>query len=132
MSTSVSAEIKTPHSVDVHVGAKVRIRRRFLGLSQTELATAVGVTFQQVQKYERGLNRISASKLYEIAHVLKAPLPYFFEGHGADEITGAPQPVPANFLATPEGMALAEAFPRIRGDRQRRKILELIRTLADD
>ncbi len=132
MSTN-AIDSKTPHAVDVHVGGRVRLRRRFLGLSQTELATAVGVTFQQVQKYERGFNRVSASKLYEIARVLKVPLSYFFEGFDgtADRESGS-DVTPADFLGTTEGLALAEAFPRIRNEDRRRKILDLIHSLADE
>lgn len=133
MSTN-AIDSKTPHAVDVHVGGRVRLRRRFLGLSQTELATAVGVTFQQVQKYERGFNRVSASKLYEIARVLKVPLSYFFEGFdsSAAERDAGSDMTPADFLGTTEGLALAEAFPRIRNEERRRKILDLIHSLADE
>jgi transcriptional regulator with XRE-family HTH domain len=133
MSTN-TIDSKTPHAVDVHVGGRVRLRRRFLGLSQTELATAVGVTFQQVQKYERGFNRVSASKLYEIARVLKVPLSYFFEGFDgtADRSDSGSDLSPADFLGTSEGLALAEAFPRIRNEERRRKILDLIHSLADE
>ena len=70
----------TPHPVDVHVGARIRLRRRVMNVSQTELASALGLTFQQVQNYERGSNRVSASKLYDIASKLEAPIEYFFEG----------------------------------------------------
>ncbi|WP_443750221.1 helix-turn-helix domain-containing protein [Asticcacaulis solisilvae] len=103
-------------------------------MSQTELATAVGVTFQQVQKYERGFNRVSASKLYEIARVLKVPLSYFFEGFDgtADRAETGSDVAPADFLGTSEGLALAEAFPRIRNEERRRKILDLIHSLADE
>lgn len=80
---------KTPpehliHPIDLHVGARVRTRRKFMGLSQETLATALGLTFQQVQKYERGSNRISASKLYEIAKALKVPVDYLFDGYAED------------------------------------------------
>jgi transcriptional regulator with XRE-family HTH domain len=71
--------------VDVHVGSRVRLRRKWLGMSQVTLAKAIDLTFQQVQKYERGKNRISASKLYKIGQVLKAPVGYFFEGYGDGE-----------------------------------------------
>ena len=131
MSTIPSNDVKTPHTVDVHVGAKVRIRRRFLGLSQTDLANAVGVTFQQVQKYERGLNRISASKLFEIAMALKVPLPYFFEGHEGLSSGGLAEPSISDFLRTAEGIELAETFPRIRTADQRRRVLDLIRSLSE-
>jgi transcriptional regulator with XRE-family HTH domain len=74
------AEKHTPHAVDTHVGARIRLRRKTMRLSQTELASALGLTFQQVQKYERGGNRVSASKLYEIAAKLETPIEYFFDG----------------------------------------------------
>ncbi|HVZ30400.1 MAG TPA: helix-turn-helix transcriptional regulator [Asticcacaulis sp.] len=125
---------KTINPVDLHVGSKVRLRRKFLGKSQQQLADAIDLTFQQVQKYERGVNRISASKLYEIAQFLQIPLTYFFEGFGEGERTsGASESEYAvqSFLATSEGIELAEAFPRIRVPKQRRKILELVRSLAD-
>src|SRR5580692_8901907 len=91
------SEDRSPNPVDLHVGARIRMRRRMLGVSQEKLADALGLTFQQVQKYERGANRVSASKLYEIAAALKTPVAYFFEGladpsredGGDDEAHGA-------------------------------------------
>ena len=104
-------------------------------MSQQELADAIGLTFQQVQKYERGSNRISASKLYEIGRVLTVPVGYFFA-----DLTDPPESLEVAkteqaahiFLMTAEGIELAEAFPRIKAAKQRRKILELVRSLADD
>jgi transcriptional regulator with XRE-family HTH domain len=130
--TEVTDKIINP--VDLHVGSKVRLRRKFLGKSQQQLADAIDLTFQQVQKYERGVNRISASKLYEIAQFLQIPLTYFFEGFGEGErVSGTSESEYAvqSFLATSEGIELAEAFPRIKVPKQRRKILELVRSLAD-
>jgi transcriptional regulator with XRE-family HTH domain len=124
-----------PHRVDVHVGARVRMRRRMLDITQQKLAEAVGVTFQQIQKYEQGSNRISASKLYEIAQFLGAPISYFFEGlpePGQDaDMTGLQQKVAA-FLQMPEGVGLIEALPRIRSAQVRRGMLAFAKTLADD
>ena len=123
--------------VDIHVGGRVRVRRKFLGLSQTDLAVALGLTFQQVQKYERGTNRISASKLFEIARTLKVPVAYFFEGYSQSDAgegfseSQAEQNV-NGFLMTSEGIEIAEAFPRIKSAKFRRKVMELVRTLADD
>src|ERR1700679_3443460 len=74
------ADTRLPNPVDLHVGARIRLRRRMQGVSQEKLAAALGLTFQQVQKYERGANRVSASKLYEIASALRAPIAYFFDG----------------------------------------------------
>ena len=128
---------KTPNPIDVHVGSRVRLRRKFLGKSQDALAGHLDLTFQQVQKYERGLNRISASKLFELARALQVPVAYFFEGYTDAEATGAFAPSPAeqsvqDFLATPEGLELAEAFPRIKVPKYRRRIVELVRSLAEE
>ena len=113
------------------------MRRKMLGVSQERLAEALGLTFQQVQKYERGSNRVSASKLYEIARFLSAPVSYFFEGlsdpatGGTGTDDGSEQFV-HDFLMTTEGLELAAAFPRINQSRLRRRLLDLVRTLADD
>jgi transcriptional regulator with XRE-family HTH domain len=114
------------------------MRRKMMGLSQERLAEALGLTFQQVQKYERGSNRISASKLYEIAKFLSVPVSYFFEGlsdpsagRDASGEEGAEQFV-HEFLMTPEGLELAASFPRIKVGRLRRRILDLVRTLTDE
>lgn len=128
---------KHPNPIDLHVGARVRIRRKFLGLSQEALADAIELTFQQVQKYERGANRISASKLYEISKALKTPIPYFFEGYAEGEplegfSESASEKHVHGYLMTTEGIELAECFPRIASPKHRRKILELVRTLAED
>lgn len=121
-----------PHRVDRHVGARVRLRRKSVGISQEQLANALGVTFQQVQKYERGTNRISASKLFETGRALGAPVAYFFEGlspEAEDRAAGSDAGVDA-FLLTPEGIELAGAFPRLP-PAQRRRVLELVQTLVD-
>jgi transcriptional regulator with XRE-family HTH domain len=128
---------KTPSPVDLHVGARVRMRRKFLNMSQEGLADAINLTFQQVQKYERGTNRISSSKLYEIARTLGAPIGYFFEGLGElDEQSGFSESESEQFvhgfLMTTEGIELAEAFPRIKNSKLRRKILDLVRALAEE
>lgn len=125
-----------PHDVDLHVGAAVRLRRKFLGMSQERLAEALDLTFQQVQKYERGSNRISASKLFEISRALKMPIGRFFDG--LDEMTVGGGFVESKsekevheFLMTTEGIEIAQAFPRIRRSAVRRKILDLTRALAE-
>ncbi len=135
--TSVSSEGRLPNPVDAHVGRQIRTRRKILGLSQERLAQDLKLTFQQVQKYERGANRVSASKLYEVARTLHAPIHYFFEGLA--DPAGDHQPGVADagsdqfvhdFLMTPEGLDIAEHFPRIRSAKARRKLLELVRALA--
>ena len=130
-------EERGPAEVDIHVGARIRMRRRSLGLTQQTLAEALGLTFQQVQKYERGANRVSASKLYEIARALQVPAPYFFEGladTGAelqDAARGAEKSI-REFLMTAEGQELAALYPRIEQSRVRRQVLELVRAIAGE
>jgi transcriptional regulator with XRE-family HTH domain len=130
------AEERTPNPVDLHVGGRIRMRRRILGVSQERLAEALGLTFQQVQKYERGANRVSASKLYEIARTLQAPITYFFEGlpdpiaSGQDDANS--EQAMHDFLMTAEGLELASLFPKIRRGRVRRKLLDLVRAMSDE
>jgi transcriptional regulator with XRE-family HTH domain len=122
-----------PHPVDRHVGLRIRMRRKELGISQERLADALGLTFQQIQKYERAANRVSASKLYEIARALNASVGYFYEGLAtADEIDSpaAPNLEAHAFLMTPEGQELAALFPKLARSRVRRKVVELVRAIA--
>ena len=127
---------RSPNPVDLHVGGRVRMRRKMLGLSQERLAEALGLTFQQVQKYERGANRVSASKLYEIARFLSALVSFFFDGLAdpaeGETADGASEQLVNDFLMTSEGLELASSFPKIQRVRVRRRILELVRTLAGD
>lgn len=122
------------HPVDLYVGARLRIRRKMMGLSQTQVADALGITFQQIQKYERGANRISASKLYDAAKLLQAPVSYFFEG--LDETDGGIDDGFAQrmteFVSTPEGLELASLFPRLADRRLRRRVVDLVRAMVDD
>jgi transcriptional regulator with XRE-family HTH domain len=131
-----SAVDHSPNPVDLHVGARVRMRRKLLGVSQERLAGALGLTFQQVQKYERGANRISASKLFEIARFLDVAPAYFFEGLSLEARGKGQKAAPAEqslheFLMTPEGVELASLLPRLHS-KYRRRVLELVRTLAED
>jgi transcriptional regulator with XRE-family HTH domain len=122
-----------PHPVDRHVGLRIRMRRKELGISQEKLADALGLTFQQVQKYERAANRVSASKLFEIARALNASVGYFYEGLASAEEVGvpaAPNLEAHAFLLTPEGSELAALFPRLGRSRIRRKVVELVRAIA--
>ena len=125
-----------PNPVDVHVGLRIRLRRKELGVSQEKLADAIGLTFQQVQKYERAANRVSASKLYEVARALATSTAYFFEGLTDDHIRTAAEPGGQTqmqaFLLTAEGVELATTFPRIQPSRVRRRILDLVRAMVDD
>ncbi|KRA66795.1 Cro/Cl family transcriptional regulator [Caulobacter sp. Root656] len=134
---TTSDQDRSPNPIDLHVGARIRMRRKILGVSQERLADDLGLTFQQVQKYERGANRVSASKLYEIARSLQSSVSYFFEGladptdvDGFEE-NGSEQFV-HDFLMTPEGLELAALFPRIGKSRVRRRILDLVRSMADE
>ncbi len=131
-----AAALNEASPIDRHVGARIRMRRKILGVSQEKLADSLGLTFQQVQKYEKGANRVSASKLYDIAAALQTQVAYFFEGLAdpSAEIDakakGAEQFV-HNFLMTPEGLELAGVFPRITRPAVRRRILDLVRSMAD-
>jgi transcriptional regulator with XRE-family HTH domain len=111
------------------------MRRKELGISQERLAESIGLTFQQVQKYERAANRVSASKLWEMSRALSTNVSYFYEGLGdAIEPRGVnlPREAMQNFLMTPEGIELAAAFPKIAKGRVRRKILDLVRAMAGE
>jgi transcriptional regulator with XRE-family HTH domain len=128
---------RAPNPIDRHVGLRIRLRRKELGVSQERLADSIGLTFQQVQKYERAANRVSASKLWEMARVLKTSISYFYEGLGDPSASEPPTNVGErqsvhDFLLTPEGLELASAFPRIKRARVRRRILELARALAEE
>ncbi len=132
------ADDRSPNPVDLHVGSRIRLRRKILGVSQERLAESLGLTFQQVQKYERGSNRVSASKLYEIASTLQTQVAYFFEGladpsAGQDgEIAPGSERFVQDFLMTPEGLELAGLFPKITRARVRRRVLDLVRSMAED
>src|SRR5579885_1452671 len=129
---------KAPNPIDKHVGSRVRMRRMMLNMSQERLGDALGLTFQQVQKYEKGTNRIGASRLQQIAHILQVPVEFFFEG--GPELAGAGQgaglaeaPSPAyvsDFLATSDGLALTKAFMRIGDSKLRRRIVDLVEQIA--
>lgn len=127
---------RSPNPVDLHVGARIRMRRKILGVSQERLAEGLGLTFQQVQKYERGANRVSASKLYEIARSLQAPVSYFFEGLADPSEPDAGQDARGDqvheFLMTPEGLELATLFPRLTRAPVRRRLLDLVRSMAEE
>ncbi len=135
MAKEVEIQERSPNPVDRHVGLRIRLRRKELGVSQERLADSIGLTFQQVQKYERAANRVSASKLWEMARALKTSIGYFYDGLGepsAEVTPDADRDQVHEFLMTPEGMELAALFPKIRRARLRRKILELVRELAEE
>ena len=126
---------KAPNPTDKHVGARVRMRRMMLSMSQEKLGDALSLTFQQVQKYEKGANRIGASRLQQIAHILQVPVSFFFEGGPAAEgLRGASEGAsPAHvfdFLATRDGLALAKAFMTIKDKKLRRCIVALVEEIV--
>lgn len=130
-----------PHPVDVHVGKRLRLRRSILGLSQEAIGKAIGVTFQQIQKYERGINRMGASRLYDFGRALNVPIAYFYEGYGdyvpmnAGEL-GAAEPEPEKFehddINSRETIEVMRAYYRIKSPAVRKRIMELIRTFAEE
>ncbi|HZT24873.1 MAG TPA: helix-turn-helix transcriptional regulator [Pseudolabrys sp.] len=131
---------KAPNPIDKHVGARVRMRRIMLSMSQEKLGDALGLTFQQVQKYEKGTNRIGASRLQQISHILQVPVSFFFEGapHLAGErhsggMSEAPSPAYiSDFLATSDGLSLTKAFMRIKNAKMRRRIVDLVEQIAGE
>jgi transcriptional regulator with XRE-family HTH domain len=127
---------KTPDPIDLHVGTRVRTRRLLVGLSQEKLGDALGVTFQQVQKYEKGSNRIGASRLQQASKILGVPVNFFFEGAPLDGAlaAGFSEPTEAIYMAdfanTAEGAQLINAFLRIREPKLRKKIIDLVVAMA--
>lgn len=133
------ANKKQPNPIDIHVGARVRLRRMMLGMSQEKLGDNLGITFQQIQKYEKGTNRIGASRLQHIAGVLGVPAAFFFEDAPGTVQTDPNRPAPeessryvADFLSSSEGIQLNTHFIRIKDARLRRKVVELVRAMAGE
>jgi transcriptional regulator with XRE-family HTH domain len=128
------AKIKRSNPIDAHVGSRMRMRRMMLGMSQEKLATAFGVSFQQVQKYEKGMNRMGSSRLQHAASVLNVPVSYFFEG-GADGPFESPSYLSPSyvddFVTTSDGLRLMKAFLRLRPALQRR-IVALVNEVAGE
>lgn len=126
---------RSANPVDVHVGARIRLRRLWLRMSQDHLGEKLGVTFQQVQKYERGANRVGASRLWGMSEALEVPIEYFFEGL-SDVAPGMAEgdqtPMVYDFINSPDGVQLAAAYSRITDPRVRRQVLQLVRVLAGD
>ncbi len=132
---------KSPDLIDRHVGSRVRMRRMLLKMSQEKLGEALGLTFQQIQKYEKGLNRIGASRLQQISKTLNVPPSFFFEGAPTGVAATADGPAGfeedgqsqyvVDFMSTAEGLHLNRSFARIRNPKVRRRLVELIAALAD-
>jgi transcriptional regulator with XRE-family HTH domain len=128
---------KKPHPIDVHVGRRVKMRRMLVGMSQEKLGEQLGLTFQQVQKYEKGANRIGASRLWDLSRILEVPPRYFFEGaraatgQAAEGFTESAQPdYVLDFVQSSEGVQLIKAFIQIKDENVRRGIVNLAKTLA--
>jgi transcriptional regulator with XRE-family HTH domain len=124
---------KVPNPIDKHVGSRLRMRRMMLGMSQEKLGEAFGLTFQQVQKYEKGTNRISASRLQQAAHILRVSVPFFFEGApGGHELSEtAPSPAYVNeFVSSEDGLRLIKAFMRIGRPAVRSRIVNVVQEIA--
>ncbi len=135
------ANKKQPNPIDVHVGSRVRLRRMMLGMSQEKLGEHLGITFQQIQKYEKGTNRIGASRLQHIARVLSTPVSFFFEDapgassetRNADGMAEAPTTsYVVDFLSSSEGIQLNKAFVRIKDAKLRRRLIDLVRAMAGE
>jgi transcriptional regulator with XRE-family HTH domain len=129
--------LKAADDIDAYVGSRVRLRRMTVGVSQEQLGEALGLTFQQVQKYEKGQNRIGAGRLYRIAQILSTPVEFFYEGLPPTATEAEAGPIfersaeIQTFLASPEGHALCFAFQRIRNPSTRRRIVDLVETIAN-
>jgi transcriptional regulator with XRE-family HTH domain len=129
---------KAPNPIDSHVGARLRMRRVLIGMSQEKLGDALEITFQQIQKYEKGVNRIGASRLQQLARVLGVSPAFFFEGAPASEAVphnlSEPQSASyvVDFLSTAEGLQLNRSFALIRDAKVRKRILDLVASLAQD
>lgn len=127
---------KQANPVDAHVGNRVRLRRMLVGMSQERLGELLGLTFQQVQKYEKGVNRIAAGRLFEISNILGVPISFFYEdvgGHRAPGFAEGSEPPPVmEFVSSGEGLQLSLAFMRIGDPKVRRRILDLVRSIAND
>ena len=132
----------TPDEVDVHVGKRLKIRRSLLGLSQEKLAEAIGLTFQQIQKYERGLNRISAGRLFELSKILEVPIPYFYEGlrgrgsedqraYGFSDNEQAPFGGEEDLMQSKETLDLLRIYYSIEDADMRKDILKFIKSMAE-
>jgi transcriptional regulator with XRE-family HTH domain len=130
---------KKPNPIDIHVGSRIRLRRNMLGMSQEKLGENLGITFQQIQKYEKGTNRVGASRLQAIASILGAPVAFFFEDAPGQEAVrsrgfaeDSSMAFAVEFCGSPEGLQLNRAFVKIADVKVRRKIIELVKSLSAD
>lgn len=128
---------KKPNPIDIHVGSRIRLRRTMLGMSQEKLGESLGITFQQIQKYEKGTNRVGASRLQNISGILNVPVSFFFEDAPGDQAVNASGMAEASssnyvvdFLSSSEGLQLNRAFVKIGDPKVRRRIVDLVKALA--
>jgi transcriptional regulator with XRE-family HTH domain len=124
---------KQANPIDIQVGNRVRIRRMLIGMSQERLGDLLGLTFQQVQKYEKGVNRIGAGRLFEVSRILNVPVDFFYEGvgqPGVSEPEGAPSVM--EFVSSGEGLQLSLAFMKIKDTKVRKRVLDLVKSLAEE
>jgi transcriptional regulator with XRE-family HTH domain len=138
MAPRYTVAVKAPTPTDKHVGSRVRMRRKMLAMSQEQLADALGITYQQVQKNEKGANRIGASRLQQISHILQVPVAFFFEGapnasapHGSNGSTSSMAEI-NDFISDSDGLRLIRAFMRIDNAAVRRRIVMLVQEIAGD
>jgi transcriptional regulator with XRE-family HTH domain len=128
---------KQANPIDVQVGNRVRIRRMLIGMSQERLVDLLGLTFQQVQKYEKGVNRIGAGRLFEVSRILNVPVDFFYEGLSTGDQPGLGEPEAAappvmEFISSGEGLQLSLAFMKIKDAKVRKRVLDLVKSLADE
>ncbi|WP_296021382.1 helix-turn-helix domain-containing protein [uncultured Agrobacterium sp.] len=128
---------KKPNPIDIHVGSRIRLRRTMLGMSQEKLGESLGITFQQIQKYEKGTNRVGASRLQNISAILNVPVSFFFEDAPGEQSASASSSAEASssnyvvdFLSSSEGLQLNRAFVKINDPKVRRRIVDLVKALA--
>ncbi|ACP23851.1 putative transcriptional regulator [Sinorhizobium fredii NGR234] len=125
---------KKPNPIDIHVGSRIRLRRTMLGMSQEKLGESLGITFQQIQKYEKGTNRVGASRLQNISSILNVPVSFFFEDAPGEAGSGMAEAPSSNyvvdFLSSSEGLQLNRAFVKISDPKVRRKLVDLVKALA--
>jgi transcriptional regulator with XRE-family HTH domain len=128
---------KQANPIDAQVGNRVRLRRMLIGMSQEKLGELLGLTFQQVQKYEKGVNRIGAGRLFHVAQILGVPIQYFYEGvveqlpSGKGFAEDAGRPPVMEFLSSGEGLQLSLAFMRIKDPKVRKRVIDLVKSLAE-
>lgn len=134
---NIAVPKKQANPIDAQVGNRVRLRRMLIGMSQEKLGELLGLTFQQVQKYEKGVNRIGAGRLFEVAHILGVAIGYFYEGvaeqmPAVEGVVGAAETASVmEFLASSEGLHLSVAFMRIKDTKVRKRVIDLVKSLAE-